>query len=81
MSPELQLSMLCVRTQFRTMFKRMAYEGHRWHLHSVPGTDRYCLLRDDAKMDVKLPIAVHNVHALTEQRVVDMAIQHARGER
>ena len=80
MSPELQQSLQGVRTQYRAMFKRMAYEGHRWHLHSVPGTDRYCLLRDDAKMDVHLPIAVHNAHAMTEQQLVDKAGQHARGQ-
>lgn len=68
-----------VRTQYRAMFKRMAFDGHAWNLHSIPGTDRYCLLRDDAVMDVPMPVAIRNVHAMTESALIVQAERHARG--
>jgi hypothetical protein len=57
------------RTQYRAMFKSMAASGVAWHLHR--GTHNVVLLREDAQMDVPLPVIVPNVHAMAEQTMIN----------
>jgi hypothetical protein len=59
-----------VRRQHRQFFTRMATECMRWNLHYIPGTDQFTLMREDAVFDVLLPIAVSNVHAMTEDTML-----------
>jgi hypothetical protein len=51
------------------MFKSMAASGVAWHLHR--GTHNVVLLREDAQMDVPLPVIVPNVHAMAEQTMIN----------
>lgn len=55
-----------LRTQFRTMFRTMAVGG-RWHVHR--GSAGLVLLAEGARMDVPLPIILHDVQAMTEDRM------------
>lgn len=57
-----------LRTQYRGMFKQMACGG-KWNVHR--GTAGLVLLRDGAQMDVPLPVLVRNVHAMSEQTMVN----------
>lgn len=57
-------SLLAVRRQYTQFSPRMASEGHAWHLHHLPATEQFTLLRSDALLDTHLPIAVSNVEQL-----------------
>ena len=57
------------RQGYRACFKRMAFGGHAWHLHRT-GSGA-ALYRADAVFDVPLPIIVRNVHAMSEQTMVN----------
>ena len=57
------------RQGYRACFKRMATEGQAWHLHKT-GSGA-ALFREDAKFDVPLPVIVRNVHAMSEQTMVN----------
>ena len=57
------------RQGYRACFKRMATEGHSWHLYRT-GSGA-ALYRDDAVFDVPLPIVVRNVHAMSEQTMIN----------
>jgi hypothetical protein len=57
------------RQEYRVFFTRMATEGLAWHLHKTGSG--VTLMRADAAFDVPLPIIVRNVHAMTEQTMVN----------
>lgn len=59
-----------LRTQYRAMFQSMAVGG-RWHVHR--GSAGLVLLRDDATLDVDLPIILRDVQAMCEQTMIDRA--------
>jgi len=60
-----------VRTQYRAAFRSMASAGVRWHLYRITGTDQMALMREDASWDIPVPpIAVSDVHSMTEARLV-----------
>ena len=62
-------AILSARTGYRAAFRRMATEDKAWHLHKTgSGT---ALFRADAAFDVPLPILVRNVHAMSEQTMVN----------
>lgn len=58
------------RGQYRAFFKSMA-AGGRWHLYRFPGTDRVCLMREDAAWDVPVPpVLVPDVQGMAEASMV-----------
>ena len=57
------------RIQYRGLFRRMAADGMRWNLHN--GSASVVLLREDATMDVPLPIILRDVQAMSEQTMVN----------
>ena len=59
---------LSARTQYRAMFRTMAGSGSAWHLHEGSGAP--VLLKHGATADVQLPLLVPNVHAMTEEYMV-----------
>lgn len=66
------------RQGYRACFRRMATEGKAWHLHRT-GSGA-ALYRDDAVFDVPLPIIVRNVHAMSEQTMVNALTAALRRE-
>lgn len=57
------------RTQYRAMFRSMAASSVHWHLYG--GSASVVLLREDAQMDVLLPIIVRHINAMSEQTMVN----------
>jgi hypothetical protein len=57
------------RTQYRGLFRRMAAECMSWNLHN--GINTVVLLREDALMDVPLPIILRDVQAMSEQTMIN----------
>lgn len=69
-----------IRTQYRACYKRMAFDGMRWNLHCVPGTDRFTIFREDAEFNgANLPLAVRDIHAMTEQTLINKVHAIIRG--
>lgn len=64
------------RGQYRAFFREMAASGVRWNVHL--GTHNVVLLREDAHMDVQLPMLVHDVHAMSEQTMVNAVVNALR---
>ena len=64
------------RGQYRAMFREMAASGVAWHLHR--GTHNVVLLREDAALDVPLPIILHNVHCMAEQTMINALVARLR---
>lgn len=61
-----------ISTQFRACYRRMACEGKRWNLHTVPGTGRFSIFREDAELNGHdLPIVIRDLQAMTESRLIE----------
>lgn len=67
-----------VRGQFNAFYRDMSLGGE-WNLYRVPGTDRFVLLRSDARMDVPLELAIGNVQAMTADRLCLGVLTIVRG--
>lgn len=57
------------RTQYRTMFKSMAFSGVNWNFHI--GSAGPVLLQHGAKMDVPLPVLLTNIQAMQEETMIN----------
>lgn len=57
------------RIQYRAVFKSMAVSGMRWNFHK--GSANVVLLREDATLDVPLPIILSDVQAMSEETMIN----------
>lgn len=64
------------RNQFRGLFRTMAAEGGRWHVHA--GSSGYVLAREGCEGLPDLPVVVPDVQAMTEDRMAARLFDDSR---